>query len=264
MDKTRLLAELDELRKLREQVEKSLQNAPSGSIRSEMAQGKYPQYYMKSDEYADKYPKGKYLKKSQIEIARQLVQKEYDDMMLKELKKREKEIRFILTISGGNGLKDVYEKLPLAKRCLVHPYILSDDEFAQRWKDADSDVKNTYPITNGFVTENGELVRSKSEKIIADKLFYKNILYKYEKGLVINNKVMFPDFTILNVKKREEVYYEHFGMMDQPEYCKSALERIEQYENNGILLGERLFVTFECSQKAVNLKQLDLLIDRMV
>lgn len=52
MDKTRLLAELDELRKLREQVEKSLQNAPSGSIRSEMAQGKY-------------------LKKSQIEIARQ-------------------------------------------------------------------------------------------------------------------------------------------------------------------------------------------------
>ena len=60
MNKTRLLAELDELRKLREQVEKSLQNAPSGSIRSEMAQGKYPQYYMKSDEYADKYPKGKY------------------------------------------------------------------------------------------------------------------------------------------------------------------------------------------------------------
>ena len=75
---------------------------------------------------------------------------------------------------------------------------------------------------------------------------------------------MFPDFTILNVKKREEVYYEHFGMMDQLEYCKNALERIEQYENNGILLGERLFVTFECSQKAINLKQLDLLIDRMV
>ena len=162
MERKRLLKELEEVRKLKEQVEKSMQNAPEGRIRAEMLRGKYPQYYVISEEYMDRYPKGKYLKKSQIDIARNIIQKEYDEMMLKELKKREKEIEYSLIASEGEELKNVYNKLPKAKRCLISPYILSDDEFAQRWKDADDDVKNTYPITNGFVTENGELVLSKS------------------------------------------------------------------------------------------------------
>lgn len=77
----------------------------------------------------------------------------------------------------------------------------------------------------------------------------------------MNGKTIYPDFTVLNIKTRKTLYYEHFGMMDNPEYCKNALEKIEIYESNGIHLGEELFVTFESSLRPLSLSQLDILIE---
>lgn len=46
MEKEKLLQELNELSKLKKIVTKSLKQAPEGRLRSELAQGKYPQYYL--------------------------------------------------------------------------------------------------------------------------------------------------------------------------------------------------------------------------
>lgn len=53
-------------------------------------------------------------------------------------------------------------------------------------------------------------------------------------------------------------------MMDNPEYCKSAIEKINMYEENGIYLGEKLFVTFESSLKPIDIKHLDSLLERIL
>jgi hypothetical protein len=45
-------------------------------------------------------------------------------------------------------------------------------------------------------TRKGELVRSKSEVIVADRLADLNVNYAYEKELVIDGVSKFPDFTI--------------------------------------------------------------------
>ena len=87
--------EYEELTKLKMIVMESLKNAPEGRTRCEMAQGKYPQYYVIRADEIEHYPKGRYLRKSEIEIAREYAQKEYDKMILAEILKREREIRNI-------------------------------------------------------------------------------------------------------------------------------------------------------------------------
>ena len=56
-----------------------------------------------------------------------------------------------------------------------------------------------------ILTEKGERVRSKSEKIIADYFYRKNILYKYEKPLYLNGYgIVYPDFTLLSRKQERK------------------------------------------------------------
>lgn len=48
-------------------------------------------------------------------------------------------------------------------------------------------------------TERGELVRSKSELVIADKLHARSVDYAYEQPLTLSNgRTKYPDFTIVD------------------------------------------------------------------
>ena len=254
-----------DIQKLIQRVKASLEDAPEGKLRCEMARGKYPQYYLVSKEGKDTYPNGRYLKKGETEVARRLAQKEYDLQILELLEKQEKAIQYFADNYQEDQLNNVYRKLPEAKRRLVKPYIPTDEDFLEQWNQVNREEKNEFPIKNGFLTERGEVVRSKSEKMIADKLYYKQIPYKYEVPLKLNNYgIIYPDFTLLNVRTRKTYYLEHFGMMDNAEYCKKALEKIEAYEMNHIFQNETLLVTMESSLKGINMQQAEALFERFL
>ena len=51
---------------------------------------------------------------------------------------------------------------------------------------------------------------------------------------------------------RQEIYWEHHGMMDDPAYAQNAVKKIQAYEKNGIYPGERLILTFETNQVALS------------
>ena len=106
-------------------------------------------------------------------------------------------------------------------------------------------------------------MRSKSEKIIADKLYHLGIPYKYEAPLNLKGLgIIHPDFTIMDMKNRREVYWEHCGIMDNSEYAERAVARINQYERNGLHLGERLILTFETGNTPLDIRVLDKIIER--
>ena len=68
-------------------------------------------------------------------------------------------------------------------------------------------------------TERGDLVRSKSELVIADKLHARGIDYAYEQPLVLpNGRIRYPDFTIADHARGVSFYWEHLGMLDDPRY----------------------------------------------
>lgn len=73
----------------------------------------------------------------------------------------------------------------------------------------------------------GDMVRSKSEVIIANLLHERGIEFRYEKPLYAADGIMYlPDFTLLWAG--EEWYWEHLGRLDLPKY-KAKWEKKEQW-----------------------------------
>jgi hypothetical protein len=69
-------------------------------------------------------------------------------------------------------------------------------------------------------TERGELVRSNSEVIIADHLHRRRVNYRYEEELKLGEDVRIPDFTFEDDDKDITYYWEHCGMLFNPDYAQ--------------------------------------------
>lgn len=84
-------------------------------------------------------------------------------------------------------------------------------------------------------TERGELVRSKSELVIADKLHARGIDYAYEQPLVLaNGRTRYPDFTIADYARGVTFYWEHLGMLDDEKYRARWNRKRAEYLECGI------------------------------
>ena len=90
------------------------------------------------------------------------------------------------------------------RQLLVTPIEPTWNQLLMKWYEEEyqgKEFKEGIPV---ILTEKGERVRSKSEKIIADYLYRKNILYKYEKPLYLNGYgIVYPDFYITFQKNRK-------------------------------------------------------------
>ncbi len=67
-------------------------------------------------------------------------------------------------------------------------------------------------------TSRNELVRSKAELAIAEKLIAMGVNYVYERPLTLGGKQRWPDFTIENDDTGVTYYWEHLGMLADPDY----------------------------------------------
>ncbi|MBR9920305.1 MAG: AAA family ATPase [Bacteroidetes bacterium] len=83
------------------------------------------------------------------------------------------------------------------------------------------------------------LLRSKSELLIyqrlLDKLGDKGYDILYEQSLEFKEVQKLPDFTIENDDTGEVWYWEHLGMLHDPEYVERWEEKLAWYKENGIL-----------------------------
>ena len=84
-------------------------------------------------------------------------------------------------------------------------------------------------------TTRGEMVRSKSEVIIADHLASKAIDYLYEQPLTVEGVTRYPDFTIEDPEAGETYYWEHCGMLHVPKYRERWEEKLAWYKRIGVL-----------------------------
>ena len=114
-----------------------------------------------------------------------------------------------------------------------------------------------------ILSEKGERVRSKSEKILADYFYRHGIEYKYECPLYLNGiGIIYPDFTFLSQKTGKEMYWEHNGKVDDPAYARKMVRKIQEYEKNGIFAGENLILTYETEQTILNTSKIEKLVKR--
>lgn len=255
---TLLRKETEQLKKIISETEKRLKNVPEGRIRITNNRGKVEYYYKNSE--IDSM-NGRYMRKQEIDLVKRIVQRDYDNCLIKITKERLKNIERFLNKYKETNLKEVYQQTSLSRRELLEVSLLSDEEYKKRWNQVCYEGKNFTNDAQIIVTEKGERVRSKSEKIIADKLYMLGIPYRYEYPILLDTNVkVYPDFTILRMPQREEVYLEHFGLLDDADYMNQVVWKLNMYEKNGIYLGVNLFITHETSTNPLNTKALDAMI----
>lgn len=253
----RLRVEIVELEEIIREAEKRLVNAPQGYLRIQKKKDKV-EYYYKNALQGSASGNGKYMKKSEHHLAKQIVQRDYDTIIIKRAKERVGVIENFLEKYRKISIGNACEKLGLLRRELLDSVIMSDEKFIKQWSCKSYKRKTFIDEEKVLLTERGEYVRSKSEKIIADKLYLLGIPYRYECPIVLQGNItIYPDFTILKMPERKEVYLEHFGMMDDMEYVNKVLYKLNTYEKNGIYLGVNLFLTYETGKNPLNIQSLD-------
>lgn len=120
-------------------------------------------------------------------------------------------------------------------------------------------------------TARGEMVRSKSEVIIADRLSALNVEYMYEHPLSINGATKYPDFTVEDIESGRTFYWEHCGMLYVPSYRRRWEEKLNWYKDNGILPHEEgegengtLIVTSESPSGGISSQEIERVIRTVI
>ena len=244
--KNKLLEELqlrsEFLVRLIGEKEKALSDAPEGKLTVRQI-GKKPFYYCRTSKQ-DKT--GKYIRRKDESLAAALAQKEYDQKILENAKKELKHTNDLLRLYYSGNVEQIYENLHESRQCLIKPVQKTDAQYEEEWRNVSYTGNNFAPEDKIYLTDRGENVRSKSELMIANALNHYGIPYRYEYPLKRGKgTVIYPDFTVLNVKQRKTYIWEHLGMMDDPDYANRALDRINQLIMKGYFPGESLIITHE-------------------
>ena len=265
---------LAELQNLLFTKKKSYEKAPQGRIRISQ-NGGHPEHYLVTERGS---LRGKYLPHSQKTLARQLAQKDYDARLIKLLQKEISTLQnYKKQTSNGRAIPELYDSLCPARRSLITPAILTNEQYAARWLDVSWTGRPFASDAPYICTARGERVRSKSEVIIADTLFRHNIPYRYEFPITLKRSnsadirrdfgssiTLYPDFLCLNTRTRTEFYWEHFGLMDSTEYSNNAAGKLRLYTENGILASRNLIITMETQTEPPSIKALEKLIEEFL
>lgn len=238
------------------------QSSDEGRLRVGRQHGK-PQYFQilkKGD------TNGKYLCQKNPDLKAltlRLAQRDYYLKLLRNCEEWKKAFAIFLDMAPKEKPEEILITNP-ARRNLIKPLVLSNKEYAKKWQDSSFQGKTLESKENCLLTNRKEYVRSKSEKIIADRLDFFGIPYRYEAPVKLRiggiQKILYPDFTILNINTRKEVILEHFGMLDDKDYADSVSWKINTFILNGYELGHSFLFTQETSTTPLDTRVLDRII----
>ena len=252
-----LLQEQKYLENIVNKAKTGLSTAPDGHLRISKDKNKIRYYHCTEDNGEI------YIPKSDKHLPQKLAQKTYNLSVMKKAEARLQQIKKITKDYSDDEIEVLFTSLHADRQSLVTPVEPTWKQLLEEWYAEEYQGKEFQEGTTVILTEKGERVRSKSEKILADFFYRRNILYKYEKPLYLKGYgTVYPDFTFLSRITGQEIYWEHEGMMDKQEYARTAVRKIESYQKNDIYPGDRLILTFETEQSVLNSKVIEGLVNK--
>ena len=92
------------------------------------------QYYLRTEENESRYPRGQYLHKNDMDIARKIAQRDYNQKMLKEIEKQLKIVEKAILQLQNNKLEEIYRKESEARQKLLRPLVLPIEDYVKQWE----------------------------------------------------------------------------------------------------------------------------------
>ncbi len=181
-----------------------------------------------------------YIPKDKLSDAKILAQKTYKTRLLRDKENELKCINYFLK----HRIDDRFSELLY----FPSPYstLLSDNDCDPvLWEQESYNKSMEHPEHLIIKAPKGEFVRSKSEAMIAQSLFSKQIPYRYENIHEICGYPIATDFTIMHPKTREIILWEHFGLAEKRDYQRTIEFKLDKYLQAGYLPGHNLILTFE-------------------
>ena len=245
--------QLEEIERQLNRRIKKLGDIPQGMVKV-TAPGGYSQYYLKTTGEKSYH----YVKVEELDDVKKIIQHDYYKALGKRLDEQQKALEAFLKHYDIEQIDKAYTGLSDGRKAFIDPIIKPDDEYIEHWYGQFVGRQNGFQEERIFKTDRGEMVRSKSEKIIADMLLKFGIPYVYEPCIRLDNgQEVFPDFATLNVKKRKTILWEHLGRLGEYEYARKNSLKILDYERDGCIEGDTLITTKESDKKPLDVEQVE-------
>ena len=204
--------------------------------------------------------KKKYIKKKDKILAEKLAVKKYLEALLEDLKKEKSATDMYLRHSGNHPKVDELFKCSDTFQTLLSPYFSPLSKELDDWKNSPYPKNLKYPEHLTIKVGPNEFVRSKSEAMIAKTLKQYQIPYRYENQIIFGDMEIYPDFTIRHPKTGQLFLWEHFGMLDSPDYVRTMLNKLQTYSSNNFLPGINLITTYESKDMPLSFEMIEMTI----
>lgn len=199
----------------------------------------------------------RYIPKKEMDYIKALAANDYAARVLRLARRELRALERYIGVLGKGTAEGVYSRMSPARRRLIKPLMVSDEVLAEWWAQEHFVQSAHMPEKKIYPTKKGDMVRSKSEVLFADMYLDMGLPYRYEQVLELRNGTSAaPDFTMWDRKNRREIYHEHLGLMDDPEYRLRALRKIDDYRRSGIYVGKNLILTFEGDGAVLNMREM--------
>ena len=226
-----------------------ISRAPSGSLYCKKEQSYFKWYHL-----TENGKKRTYIPKREEAFAASLASKMLKQKQLDDLKKEKYSIDQYLRHHNFGFSKEEYF-LNNANDKLRRLVSLSHQNFDNKydeWQNENFQTNSYKPELKRIRTLRGDLVRAKSEAIIADYLFQQHIPYRYECALNIDGHIIYPDFIVIHPITGDYFIIEHFGLMDDREYFSKYIEKMHIYAKSGYYPDFNLICFYETEYSPLN------------
>ena len=254
MNQTKIYLERkQELEESIRKTEAKLASMPKETIvcyKHKIGEKKYPQFYKQMQ--VNGKPERQYLSRKNMSEARILAQKLYLSQQLDDMKNELKCINYYI-----NNRTDTDPSRHLAIGSPYRKLLVSDNPLLQDWEHLPYNKSTDYPDNLNVPAPKGEMMRSKSEAMIAQVLHSHGIPYRYEEIHEIHGTNFATDFTIMHPKTGAIILWEHFGRCDDPRYQHTVDYKMFRYLRDGYLPGVNFIVTYEDSKHPLSYIQVE-------
>lgn len=292
MNKTEIIEILKDTAKELERILNSVLVTGKDTLNFKMVNGN-PAFFCRKED-----GKQVYVRLSDEKRLKELSSRYYDKKLKAAALKEKSQIDRCLTILQSDlessDVDIVADGIPLAVKENAVLSELTSEGYAKKWQEG-NDVVRKWKTHNmddyhTYKTMRGDYVGSKSEVIIADRLFMNGIPYHYEVAFTPEAKnhtsrpvydlmgrvegyevigyspkdadTLHPDFYVLNKRTRTAYFWEHLGKMDDAEYCRKNLNRFMRILDAGYVIGKDLLVTHEDSRNPLMMERIDAIIEK--
>ena len=246
--------QLTKFKEIQQQLLEQIKNSSNETLRLSKSNGTF-QYYSETEK------KRSYIRKKNIQLAKDLAQRDYNKKLLPVLSKNIMALEEFTKNYSPQKCAFCYTKLPLARRLLVKPFFMDDTTYAKQWQSQKYEPRKGMP-PGSLSTLRNEMVLSKSEVIIANLLLTKGIPYHYEFPVKIHSGLtIYPDFLCLNKRTRQQFFWEHCGLMDFQDYSGNIAKKLISYAQKNIIPGKNLILTMETHETPLSTKNVEQLIE---